>query len=77
MTTLKQKRVERGLKQCQLAKLAGVHHSGLSMLENGYDRPSYQTAAKLAKVLKTTPEVLFPGKHLRGTPEPEDSEVKQ
>ena len=53
-----------GMQQNELGRLAGIHHSNLSSIEHG-ERCSYHTAKKIADVLKTTPEMLFPGVVLR------------
>jgi transcriptional regulator with XRE-family HTH domain len=58
VTTIKSARIERGLKQCELAFKAGVNIQSLSRWENGWARPSAESAAKLASVLGVSPASL-------------------
>lgn len=44
-------RVAAGLRQDQLAKLAGIHASHVSLIEKGKRRPSVTTVEKLAHAL--------------------------
>jgi transcriptional regulator with XRE-family HTH domain len=71
MTQLRKVRTEKGLTQCDLARLSGVNHSGVSLFENGIDKPAYATAQKFSKVLGMPVEKLFPGLTLRGAPRAE------
>jgi len=56
---LKEKRIEKGLSQYELAKLTGVHVTTISKIENGQRLPSLKVAAKLAKVLDVSLDDLF------------------
>jgi len=61
MTELKRIRIERNLKQCQLAKDAGVSTFSLSRYENGWMLPSLTNAIKIAQTLECNVDVVFPG----------------
>lgn len=58
-TSLKFKRMERGLKQADLADLVNVRRETIGRLEQGQYCPSLRLAMDLAKVLDTTVEDLF------------------
>lgn len=58
-TSLKIKRMERGLKQADLADLVNVRRETIGRLEQGQYRPSLRLAMDLAKALDTTVEDLF------------------
>lgn len=58
-TSLKFKRMERGLKQADLADLVNVHRETIGRLEQGQYCPSLRLAMDLAKALDTTVEDLF------------------
>jgi len=59
--TLTRKRESKGLKQVDLARLAGISESLLSRIESGHvKRPSFETVRRLAAALGTRPEKLFP-----------------
>ena len=60
MNQLAKYRKQKGLSQTQLAKLIGVAQSTIAMIETGKITPSLRTALKLARVLGTTVEELFP-----------------
>ena len=53
-------RKQKQLSQRQLAKLIDVHPSYIALIELGLRKPSLDTALKLARVLGTTVEELFP-----------------
>lgn len=57
---LRVRRAELDVTQFQVAKKVGVDHSKLSRIENGYQDPTAEEIAALARVLDTTPEALFP-----------------
>ena len=59
MTSLKFKRMERGLKQADLADLVNVRRETIGRLEQGQYCPSLRLAMDLAKALDTTVEDLF------------------
>ena len=58
-TSLKFKRMERGLKQADLADLVNVRRETIGPLEQGQYCPSLRLAMDLAKALDTTVEDLF------------------
>lgn len=58
-TSLKFKRMERGLKQADLADLVNVRRETTGRLEQGQYCPSLRLAMDLAKALDTTVEDLF------------------
>ena len=58
-TSLKFKRMERGLKQADLADLVNVRRETIGRLEQGQYCPSLRLAMDLAKALETTVEDLF------------------
>lgn len=51
MFDLKQKRINKGMTQEQLAKKVGVVRTNISNIECGYTRPSVDTAKLIADVL--------------------------
>ena len=58
-TSLKFKRMERGLKPSDLADLVSVRRETIGRLEQGQYCPSLRLAMDLAKALDTTVEDLF------------------
>ncbi|WP_440200478.1 helix-turn-helix transcriptional regulator [Bifidobacterium sp.] len=58
-TSLKFKRMERGLKQADLADLVNVRRETIGRLEQGQYCPSLRLAMDLAKALDTKVEDLF------------------
>ena len=58
-TSLKFKRMERGLRQADLADLVNVRRETIGRLEQGQYCPSLRLAMDLAKALDTTVEDLF------------------
>lgn len=58
-TSLKFRRMERGLKQADLADLVNVRRETIGRLEQGQYCPSLRLAMDLAKALDTTVEDLF------------------
>lgn len=58
-TSLKFKRMKRGLKQADLADLVNVRRETIGRLEQGQYCPSLRLAMDLAKALDTTVEDLF------------------
>ncbi|MBW3081194.1 helix-turn-helix transcriptional regulator [Bifidobacterium saguinibicoloris] len=58
-TTIKLHRLERGLKQSDLANLVNVRRETVGRLEQGQYCPSLRLAMDLAKVFHTTVEDLF------------------
>lgn len=57
---LRVRRAELDVTQFQVAKKVGVDHSKLSRIENGYQDPTPEEIAALARVLETTAHELFP-----------------
>ncbi|HCA73599.1 helix-turn-helix transcriptional regulator [Bifidobacterium sp. UBA6881] len=58
-TNLKLRRMERGMKQSDLADLVDVRRETIGRLEQGQYCPSLRLAMDLAKVFDTTVEDLF------------------
>jgi len=56
---LKEKRLDRGLSQLELAKLSSVSYGYISELENGKKSPTLDTVCKLAKALDCNPAELY------------------
>jgi transcriptional regulator with XRE-family HTH domain len=57
-TVIRELRSQSGMTREQLATKAGISHVMLSKIEQGARNPGPKTTLRLAKVLKTTPEVL-------------------
>ena len=53
-------RQKRGKSQSQLARLVGLNHSNISVLEKGTALPSVQTLYMIGKVLRVKPGSLLP-----------------
>lgn len=61
MTLLKERRLALGLTQQALADAVGVPQPTISKLELGIvEKPSFELAVRVARVLKVKPEALFP-----------------
>lgn len=58
-------RRNKGLRQCELAVMAGVSLGHLCKIEKGWVTPCRHTAEKIAAVLEVTVNDLFPGAVLR------------
>jgi putative transcriptional regulator len=58
---LRVRRAEQDVTQLELAQKVGVSDSQISLMERGHIDPSPEMAARIADVLETTPEALFPG----------------
>ena len=56
--TLQRLRLEKGLSQSELAQLAGVPFRSLQNYEQGHRPTSFEAAAKLAKALEVSIDVL-------------------
>ena len=56
---LKQLRLEKHLRQDQVARLVNVEKSSISMYENGLRQPSYQTLVRLATVFNVSTDYLL------------------
>lgn len=61
VTELKIERTRSGMKQWRLASLVGISQTELSHYESGRRRCPANLRRKIASVLSTTPEHLFPG----------------
>jgi len=62
VTELKMERTKSGIKQWRLASLVGISQTELSHYESGRRRCPADLRRKIADVLSTTPEQLFPEK---------------
>ncbi len=60
LTQLKIERMRAGIKQWRLASLIGVSQAELSNYELGQRRCPADIRRKIADILSTTPEALFP-----------------
>lgn len=59
--TLREARQRRNLTQEELAELSGIEQATISALETGrVQSPSWDTVARLSRVLKVRPQELFP-----------------
>ena len=56
---IKKKRIEKNLKQYELAKLAEMSNTFLSDIETGRSAPSIKTLEKIAKVLEIDMKEFF------------------
>jgi len=56
---LRERRLQQGWSQHQLAQQAGLSRQALNALERGHAQPSVETALALATILGTTVEALF------------------
>lgn len=59
MNLIKEKRIEKGMKQLDVAKKVGVSTASISYYERGKKKPSMNNAFKIAKALDTTIDELF------------------
>lgn len=59
MNRIKEIRMEKGLKQKDIAAITELSKSSISLIENGKARPSMNSAFKIAKALGVTIECLF------------------
>jgi putative transcriptional regulator len=59
-TTLKQMIDENGVKQKWLAQKVGVTPPALNLIAHGKTLPTLRTAQKIARVMNTTVDVLWP-----------------
>jgi transcriptional regulator with XRE-family HTH domain len=60
VTELKMERTRFGIKQWRLASLVGISQTELSHYESGRRRCPADLRRKIANVLSTTPDKLFP-----------------
>ncbi|WP_172373527.1 helix-turn-helix domain-containing protein [Sporosarcina jiandibaonis] len=61
MSRMKTIRLQRGLKQKDIAMGTGLSKASISLYENGKSRPSMNSAFKVARVLDATVDDLFGG----------------
>lgn len=62
MNELKRTRTLKEMNQFQVSIASGVSQSRISLMENGYVEPRGDEKKRLAKVLKTPMEELFPAR---------------
>lgn len=60
MSELKKQRLLKGLTQIHVSKKTGIHHSTLSLIENGWQKPTADQILRLVKALEIDKEILFP-----------------
>lgn len=58
---LKKARVDKGLSQTELGKLAGVHYTQIGRYENKGSQPSADVLAKIANILEVSSDYLTNG----------------
>ncbi len=56
---IKKKRLKKHIKQCELAKKAGMSNTFLSDIENGRSEPSIKTLGKIADALEIDIKKFF------------------
>lgn len=60
MTNMKDLRINKNLKQKELARITGLSTAAISLFENNKTTPSMNSAYKIAKALDVSLENLFP-----------------
>lgn len=66
---IKELRISKGIKQCELADLLGMERSNLTRIESGKQRPSDEYLEKIAKILNIEIQEMFDTKHLESREE--------
>lgn len=56
---MKEIRMQKNLRQIDIAKMTGLSKAAISLFENGKSTPSMNSAYKIAKALDTTIDELF------------------
>lgn len=59
MNHMKEIRIQKGLRQMDVAKKTGLSKAAISLFENGKSTPSMNSAYKIAQALDTTIDELF------------------
>ena len=62
---IKELRVSKNLKQCEMADLLEMERSNLTRIESGKQRPSDENLEKIAKILNVELFELFENDHLQ------------
>ncbi|NHA41908.1 MULTISPECIES: helix-turn-helix transcriptional regulator [Staphylococcus] len=60
MNNMKELRIDKNLKQKELARITGLSTSAISLFENNKSTPSMISAYKIAKALNVSIEKIFP-----------------
>ena len=60
MNNMKELRINKNLKQKELARITGLSTAAISLFENNKTTPSMNSAYKIAKALDVSLENLFP-----------------
>ncbi|ARJ51313.1 MULTISPECIES: helix-turn-helix transcriptional regulator [Staphylococcus] len=60
MNNMKELRINKNLKQKELARITGLSTSAISLFENNKSTPSMISAYKIAKALNVSIEKIFP-----------------
>ncbi|MEK4203732.1 helix-turn-helix transcriptional regulator [Staphylococcus sp. FSL W8-1207] len=60
MSNMKDLRINKNLKQKELARITGLSTAAISLFENNKTTPSMNSAYKIAKALDVSLENLFP-----------------
>jgi transcriptional regulator with XRE-family HTH domain len=61
LTRIRRIRLSKGLKACELARVAGIHASTLSLMENKRFAPTPTVRSRIATVLGVDERRLFSG----------------
>ncbi|RDW15961.1 helix-turn-helix transcriptional regulator [Oceanobacillus chungangensis] len=59
MSRMKEIRLQKGLKQKDVASITGLSKPAISLFENGKSKPSMNSAFKIAQALGVTVDELF------------------
>lgn len=62
---IKELRISKNLKQCEMADLLDMERSNLTRIESGKQRPSDENLEKIAKILNVGLYELFDNEHLK------------
>ena len=62
---IKELRIAKNLKQCDMADLLDMERSNLTRIESGKQRPSDENLEKIAKILNIELYELFDNEHLK------------
>ena len=66
---IKELRILRKIKQCELADLLGMERSNLTRIESGKQCPSYENLEKIANILNIELQEFFELSHLKNKEE--------
>ena len=75
-TPIKKFRLEKGLSQTKIAKLANISETHFQNIEYGKVKPNIYLAQKLALILETTVNKLFPINDFNNNSEPDPHQIQ-